>query len=202
MVDTRARSGTEARRCRRQVRRSPGCSKHGTPSVSVRKRKPCNNRLNRGCRHVPAGTSTDRHRTFPQGWGVSRNKPYRRARTREIVKRRRRASTPPRLCERVVGRPNLLDLRDMRAVPIHSTTGHTLLAKDALQCRRNQFRDGRAPPIARAGEAHQFAHPATRCCCFLGCIENRSVPIELATSEFVEPHAARQFSPDHVSVGV
>lgn len=153
MVDTRARSGTEARRCRRQVRRSPGRSKHGTPSVSVRKRKPSNNRLNRGCRHVPAGTSTDRHRTFPQGWGVSRNKPYRRARTREIAKRRVRVHRHGR-CERVVGHPNLLDLRDMRAVPIHSTTGHTVLAKDALQCRRNQFRDGRAPPIARAGGAY------------------------------------------------
>jgi hypothetical protein len=57
-------------------------------------------------------------------------------------------------CERVVDYPNLLDLRDMRAVPIHSTTGHMLLAKDALRCRRNQFRDGRAPPIRPRGEAH------------------------------------------------
>jgi hypothetical protein len=106
----------------------------------------CADTLRRGPLQIAAGR-------FREGWGVNRNKPYRRARTRELqnavgVRVHRHGR-----CERVVDYPNLLDLRDMRAVPIHSTTGHMLLAKDALQCRRNQFRDGRAPPIRPRGEA-------------------------------------------------
>ena len=41
--------------------------------------------------------------------------------------------------ERVVDRSNRADLRDMHAVPIYSTTGHMLVAKDAPSVGSNQW---------------------------------------------------------------
>jgi hypothetical protein len=74
------------------------------------------------------GDLIDRHRTFPGGWGVNRDKRYLRERTREIAKCPRRAGAPPRSSQPAVDDPRV-DLRDMRVVPIYSTAGHMLFGK-------------------------------------------------------------------------
>jgi hypothetical protein len=165
--------------------------------VSVRKREPCNNRLNRGCRRVPAGTCTDRHRTFPEGWGVNRNKPYRRARTREIVKRRRRASTPPRSV-RARRRPS-----QFARSPRHARRPNT------FHHRAHASRQRRATvppqPIPRwactadrpRGRSALVRSPRNSLLLFPKPYRKHSVPLELATSEFVGNSAQM-----HVSVDV
>jgi hypothetical protein len=92
--------------------------------------KPCNCRFIRRCADtLRRGSLTDRRRTFPGGWGVNRDKGYRRgARSPGIAQYRRRASTPVfGRCQRVVDHPNRVDLRDTRAVPMCSAVGHIIL---------------------------------------------------------------------------
>jgi hypothetical protein len=92
-------------------------------------------------------------------------------------------------CERVVGHPNLLDLRDMRSVPMHSTTGH-MFSKDASVCT--------ADPPTRRTRGRCASVRATRNSLLLypSAAENGSVPIELATSEFAK--LIRLGNSDHV----
>ena len=98
------------------------------------------------------GDLIDRHRTFPGGWGVNRDKRYLRERTREIAKCPRRAGAPPRSISarrrrsqsrspRHAGRSNIFDRR------AHASR------QDVPQCHRKQFRDGHVASIGPRGEA-------------------------------------------------
>ncbi len=56
-------------------------SKHGTPLGAFRKHNPLTVGLTRCSDTLRRGPLTDRHRTFPGGCGVNRDKPYRGGRT-------------------------------------------------------------------------------------------------------------------------
>ena len=74
-VHTHGQLAIEARRYRVWLQRSKLYARdfvRGSPQAP-----PCNCRLNRVFRHVTAGTFAGRHRTFPGGWEVNREKPYR-----------------------------------------------------------------------------------------------------------------------------
>ena len=79
------------------------------------------------------GDLVDRHRTFPGGWGVNRDKGYRRGRDGlgncEAVGVR--AHTFGR-CRPVVDRPNRVNLRDTRAAPTYSTPAHASLGRSRV----------------------------------------------------------------------
>ena len=155
---------------------TPDVLNKGLRQCQFRKHKPCNNRLNRGCRHVPAGTSYRSPPDVPGGWGVNRDKRYRNGtRSREFC-------SMASACEytATVGVSACRALRDMRAVPIHSTAAHMLLAKthhSAAATNSAMSMHRRSARAAKRGPRALVRSPATRCCCFLSRAEKRSVPI-------------------------
>ena len=90
---------------------------------------PANNRLNRGAdtfRRGPLQIANGRFRKAGESTAINDTAGRALGKLQNAVDVRVRRHG---WCERVVDHPNLLDLRDMRAVPIHSTTGHIFSPK-------------------------------------------------------------------------
>jgi hypothetical protein len=144
------------------------------------------------------GPLTDRRRTFPGGWGVNRDKRYRRGRAREIAECRRRVSTPRPRSVSARRRPS-----QSRRPPRHACHFNIFHRRARISPGRRQSASALQSIPRWACIADRFAYRATRCRCFLSH-RRKSVcanwtQLKLATSELVERHAARQFSPDHMS---